>query len=334
VRDGLLRKVYADARATAELGQMLGVRLTTLDYTTMKATLHAQAMQNKRSNTAFGRITEQYQQGLQQLEQARAQEQSKLEAEMMSGAHGILLDNSAISNARSHINAETPAQQMSKSDTSSKNKRVITPKECQAKPEEISAFTAEIAQYGITDVAGFERYKGESYVLDGLAEAVSKLSVDFAHDVGKIKLRYGYLGNQGTFGCYNPSDATITLNSYYFDASEFLEAEYNSLVESGHFPEGTDFKSVLIHEFGHQVAVQHNIPLSAIIKKAYKAISEDYPNSKKIDILLIKYVSRYATSEVSGKFTETIAEIFSAYYNGINNVFCSAYIEYILDYLK
>lgn len=169
-------------------------------------------------------------------------------------------------------------------------------------------------KFGIT-ATGFERYRGEQSVLDDLVSTIGKLNKDFPDDVARMILKYENLNDKSTFGQYNPKDKTISLNSQLFNDAEKLKADYKKFVKSGHFPKGTDYKSVIIHEFGHQYDYTHNLSSAKILKSAYHEIYGKYPSAQEIHNMLLSKLSVYSTSIAGKKHTEAIAECFSQWYN-------------------
>lgn len=171
-----------------------------------------------------------------------------------------------------------------------------------------------LGEFGIKST-GFERYRGEQSVLDDILETIGKLNKDFPDDVTKMILKYENLHSRSTFGQYNPEDKAISLNSQIFDNSQKLKTNYARLVKLGHFPKGTDYKSVIIHEFGHQYDYEHDLKTSKMLKEAYHELYGKYPNSGEIKSMLSSQLSLYSASRGGKNYTEAIAECFSQWYN-------------------
>lgn len=148
-------------------------------------------------------------------------------------------------------------------------------------------------RFGI-DAKGFETYRGSKSVLDEMVGMIDKLHADFPDDVGKMKLRYADLKNANDFGQYDPKTKAISLNRQLFDDTPLLKSEYEKLVQSGHFPRGTDYKSVIIHEFGHQYDYAHELGTGKILRDGYRSITGNNPSSGKIKIMLQSQVSLYS----------------------------------------
>ena len=169
-------------------------------------------------------------------------------------------------------------------------------------------------RFGI-DAKGFEVYQGAQSVLDEMVGMIAKLHADFPDDVAKMILRYGNLHDDTTFGEYKDKKRTIFLNSYYFDDTPFLKSEYDKLVQSGHFPKGTDHRSVIVHEFGHQYDYAHNLGTGKILRDGYRSITGINPNSGRVKNMLRSQVSLYSAFDTGKPHTEAIAECFNQWYN-------------------
>lgn len=170
-------------------------------------------------------------------------------------------------------------------------------------------------RFGI-DAKGFETYQGAPSVLDEMVSMIDKLHKDFPDDVAKMILRYADLKDTDTFGQYDPKTKAISLNRQLFDDTPLLKSEYEKLVQSGHFPKGTDYKSVIAHEFGHQYHIQNGFGAGNTIRAAYKNdTGNPYPSKKRGDVWLKTQLSEYAAKECQPARTEAIAETFSEWYN-------------------
>lgn len=169
-------------------------------------------------------------------------------------------------------------------------------------------------RFGI-DAKGFEVYQGAQSVLDEMVGMIAKLHADFPDDVAKMILRYGNLHDDSTFGEYKDKKRTIFLNSYYFDDTPFLKSEYDKLVQSRHFPKGTDYRSVIAHEFGHQYDYAHNLGTGKILRDGYRSITGIIPNSGRVNNMLRSQVSLYSAFDTGKPHTEAIAECFNQWYN-------------------
>lgn len=169
-------------------------------------------------------------------------------------------------------------------------------------------------RFGV-NAKGFETYQGAQSVLDEMVGIIDKLHKDFPDDVAKMILRYGDLKDTGTFGQYDPKTKAISLNRQLFDDTPLLKSEYEKLVRSGHFPKGTDYKSVIAHEFGHQYDYAHELGTGKILRDGYHSITGDNPSSGKIKIMLQSQVSLYSAFDTGKPHTEAIAECFNQWYN-------------------
>ena len=144
----------------------------------------------------------------------------------------------------------------------------------------------------------------------------NKPHADFPDDVAKMILRYGNLGNDDDFAEFDSiKTKAITLNCQLFDDTPKLKTSYDALVQLRHFPKGTDYKSVIVHEFGHQYDYAHNLDTGTMLRDAYRSITGMNPNAGKIKKMLRVQLSEYATSDAGKPYTEAIAESFNQWYN-------------------
>jgi|GEM_PF-5983839 len=112
----------------------------------------------------------------------------------------------------------------------------------------------------------------------------------------------------------------ITLNADAVRNKEKLILEHSKLVESGWFVKGTDYHSIIYHEFGHLVGSKYKIDCLEIAGQILKIENQD-------DILeyVSKNLSKYAGNIPDG--CEIISEAFSSYMNGENNDFALKFLK-------
>ena len=143
----------------------------------------------------------------------------------------------------------------------------------------------------------------------------NKPHADFPDDVAKMILRYGNLHDDSTYGEYKHDKKAIYLNSFFFDNTDKLKNSYAEDVRDGYFPKGTDHRSVIVHEFGHQYDYAHNLGTGTMLRDGYRSITGINPNSGRVKNMLRTQVSEYATSDAGKPHTEAIAECFNQWYN-------------------
>ena len=103
---------------------------------------------------------------------------------------------------------------------------------------------------------GFENYCGELHVLDeilGSAYKNIKLLQKIRLD-DKIIIEYDYVMNSGNVDVEAYAQTlgnTIRFNKFLFDDTAFLIAQYEADVKDRRFPQGTTYKNIVDHEFGH-----------------------------------------------------------------------------------
>ncbi|MDR0883059.1 MAG: hypothetical protein LBN05_00375 [Oscillospiraceae bacterium] len=97
----------------------------------------------------------------------------------------------------------------------------------------------------------------------------------------------------------------ISINASAFRSKERLESEYARLAEQNWFVHGTDYRSIIFHEFGHLYSFMHRLSGVRIMKK----VSEIH-HKKDVLQFICDNLSEYAATG-SGEIT---AEAFSAYF--------------------
>lgn len=125
----------------------------------------------------------------------------------------------------------------------------------------------------------------------------------------------------GVFSCtYEILPGRVFFNSLAFGNRAALKEEYKKLVKRRWFVKGTDFRSLVYHEFGHIVADIYGIDSMAIAKRILGTATD-------VDTLeeVKKQLSRYAADAEDG--SEIISECFSAVYGGADNSFALRFLE-------
>ena len=173
----------------------------------------------------------------------------------------------------------------------------------------------------------FELYRGDPEVLENVVDELGK-------QIGRAKANHlfrkdddvilnydnvlGYEGDDSKIdvGAFAMTKGkTITLNKFMYDDSDYLKSEYESAVKSHLFPQGTTYKNVVIHEFGHIIDRKHpeyKMRLLAILRKSAKN------GNIKPQIMIRDKISGYASnlSEMDSDYPELLAEIYNAH-NGM-----------------
>lgn len=106
----------------------------------------------------------------------------------------------------------------------------------------------------------------------------------------------------------------ISINGNIFNNKDYLEREYQMMTDMGTFVKETSYRSVIRHEVGHVVANIYGLNPMNIAMQVLQMNTEN-------DVLeyVMNNLSLYAAEYEDGR--EIISESFSAYYNGVDNLF-------------
>ncbi len=169
----------------------------------------------------------------------------------------------------------------------------------------LSAFSDKATRYGIKLMpnygayGGFETYRGDPKVLDEALEHI-KTNQELLTKRGKdatIVLQYrDLLDDQGridteTFAMIKGN--TLTLNRFMYDDTDFLKREYDSLMQSGHFAKGTDYRNVIDHEMGHIIA-KRDRTFANRVKSVVNKLAE--ASGTNLSDFVRRNISKYADS--------------------------------------
>lgn len=113
----------------------------------------------------------------------------------------------------------------------------------------------------------------------------------------------------------------VQLNANAFRNAQKLSEEYDKLVKRNWFPQGTTYRSIVIHEIGHIVERKSKVNTLSIIKSIVG--SDDY---SEIERYLVENLSEYSVNGSS--FTgEVIPEVFNAFYgSSLSNQFAADFM--------
>ena len=171
------------------------------------------------------------------------------------------------------------------------------------------------------NTGNFELYCGRPEVLEELIDRLGD-NILWAKEKGFIKeteqliLYYdnvlGYEGKKGVIdiGAFaEVKGKTITLNKFMFDDSDFLMLQYKDAVDRRFFANGTSYKSIVDHEFGHILKKR----CKSLQNRAITALQKDADDAKiNIEDFIVERISKYAAYQVSeGYYGELIPELFS-----------------------
>ena len=180
-------------------------------------------------------------------------------------------------------------------------------------------------------VEGFSDHEIDVRSLVEMHKAYGKMAEIYPDVANGLKLVYDD-GAPDDFGWYNPHKRSIHLNSRMYRDYAETEKTYAELVETGHFPKGTDLRGGFYHEFGHAWRYQHG-PRS--YRKEIDSILYDmgygrlsvWNREKGIKTEL----SVYAVVDTNPSYQEVIAEVFSEWYNSDEpREFCERFMKEVL----
>ena len=86
---------------------------------------------------------------------------------------------------------------------------------------------------------------------------------------------------------------TLTLNRFMYDDTDFLKREYDSLMQSGHFAKGTDYRNVIDHEMGHIIA-KRDRTFANRVKSVVNKLAE--ASGTNLSDFVRRNISKYADS--------------------------------------
>ena len=199
-----------------------------------------------------------------------------------------------------------------------------------ATQEEIKAFEESLKELGLADVSGFETYiESNKYLLE-IVEDFRKLKSDFPDYFQGLKLNLGVIEEmtESDYACYDRRTGTIHLNpSYYNDFNTFISS-FADDVRGKYHPVGTNYRSVIFHEFGHMVEFVSGINRKALLKKLFVRFNNRYFTAKLCLAWVSLNLSYYAPYN---DYIEFISEAFAEYYNSPNpRDLCKAVLGFIL----
>lgn len=173
--------------------------------------------------------------------------------------------------------------------------------------EEYKQVMAYAREKGI-EMTGFKHFDGNSQTLIDLindADSVVKYYPSIKEGRKKFTIELSYSMDSRDFAITRGHIVSINGNAYR--DIQCLKREYQFLVESGWFVNGTDYHAIIKHEIGHVVANIYGIDGLEIAKK----VSGISSNSK-LMCFLEDTLSQYAGSYSDG--TEIISECFASMY--------------------
>lgn len=192
----------------------------------------------------------------------------------------------------------------------------------------IDCFTQKMESNGY-HVSGFSDYVGDARTLEEMQSAFEKISKLYPDESKGLTIALSYPDDPDTLGWFDPKTGTVHFSKVYFKNWEAAQKEYSELVESGHFPQGTDVRGCFYHEFGHSFSYQHGWKSyrKAVDQSLYD-LGYGYVSTHSREVALKNELSIYATSDTIPAFQEVIAECFSEWYNSNEpRKFCELFLR-------
>jgi hypothetical protein len=178
--------------------------------------------------------------------------------------------------------------------------------------EQVSQLHEYASAYGIK-LAGFEAVDIDVELVKEMLDDCSKVLNQFPELRGKVGQIFTLRTREMPKDDFAETDRndpfSISLNTSAFRSKEQLACEYKRLSDSGYFVSGTDYHSIIFHEFGHLYSFAHSINGIGIMKRLSQIHHKKYALQYVRD-----NISIYASKD-SGEIT---AECFSAYFGKID----------------
>ena len=155
------------------------------------------------------------------------------------------------------------------------------------------------------ELAGFKYYDGKIETIHGLVEEVSRIAECFpglSDDRRRLTIELSRTLDQDTFAQTHGRIVGINIDAYR--DTEFLEAEYQKLVEQGWFVKGTNSHAIIAHEMGHVVEMVFGIDPLTLAQKVSGV------NRNEVLDFCEKNLSGYSAAYSDG--TEIISECFAS----------------------
>jgi hypothetical protein len=162
------------------------------------------------------------------------------------------------------------------------------------------------AKQGVeTDLRGLE-----SETKDEVLAGVKKVYTKFPSMKGAVPaIKVDYAMDVGDYGVTFKLDGAIALNGSLFSNVTKLKERYANDVSIMEHPQGTDYRSIVIHEVGHSIMLKLSVKRGLRVKKLCTKIQKDvldYFNLSEDQIT--NELSRYAKKSSFDFVAEGLAE--------------------------
>lgn len=169
-------------------------------------------------------------------------------------------------------------------------------------------------------LSGFRKFDGDVDLIKESIDTLNQNLMEFPEVVDAkhpLTLALIHALNSDDFAITN--GRIISINANAFRSKTRLEEEYQKAVDAGWFVKGTDYKSILDHEFGHVLDFVYKINAQQILEKLL--------HIKDADLYQFLYdsVSQYCAFKTDG--TEITSELLAALRSGRHDSFILKYFE-------
>lgn len=178
----------------------------------------------------------------------------------------------------------------------------------------VGPFKRKMQEAGIS-VKGFDSYAGDARTLEEMRMAFTKLAEQFPETAKELTVVLSHSTDNSTIGWFDRRTHSIHYNGSLLKNWSKLQEEYGELMESGHFPAGTDARALFYHEYGHAVWATRGMgSLRGPVDRVLRRFGYGYMNVSQRKAALMKELSIYAKESTNPAYQEVIAESFSEWY--------------------
>ncbi len=155
-----------------------------------------------------------------------------------------------------------------------------------------------------------------------IASSFNRVFSEYPEMIGKVKGVSTQALGVNVWAGFDPTERRIKISyGKYSNDTETLKRQYDDSVRKGYFAEGTDYRSIFVHEMGH--AIDFWVGEKKGVDRISYAMQQEYltqeagfksDNSKKAQEYIVRNVSKYANTNPK----ELLAECFSEYITSIH----------------
>ena len=155
-----------------------------------------------------------------------------------------------------------------------------------------------------------------------IASSFNRVFSEYPEMIGKVKGVSTQAFDVGVWAGFDPMDRKIKISyAKYSNDVETLKQQYANSVKRGYFAEGTDYRSIFVHEMGH--AIDFYVGEKKGVERISYAMQHEYltkeagfksADSQKAQEYIVRNVSKYANTNPK----ELLAECFSEYITSVH----------------